>query len=276
LRDRRMLMKITFNALKNRLTRKHANPSRLKKKLSIYFILIAIVTISVSVQIILEVSSPVFQKKILQNYTEHARNILSPDQFQLLEKNFDADSANQPIRQLRNRMLLMLLVVSVCVIGAFNMFTKDIVVPMELLVDATKKIASGDLNAHAPVVSEDEIGQMANLVNDMNIGLQDMIKQMRRELDNYNVKLAFAVNQLSTLSGVENSDNVLESRRLKISDFKTMLETYREVEKILSKMSVDIESLHSFMDTYSSYSISSDITQKEIDETLSHYKNIAE
>ena len=269
-------MKIAFNALKNLLKRKHANPSRLKKKLSIYFILIAIVTISVSVQIILEVSSPVFQKKILQNYSDHARDILPPDQFALLEKNFDAAKASRPIHQLRNRMLLMLLVVSVCVIGAFNMFTKDIVVPMELLVNATKKIASGDLNAQAPVMSEDEIGQMANLVNDMNIGLQDMIKQMRRELDNYNVKLAFAVNQLSTLGGVENSDNVLESRRLKISDFKTMLETFREVEKILTKMSVDIESLHSFMDTYSSYSISSDITQKEIDETLSHYKNIAE
>ena len=256
--------------------KKKLTPSRLKKKLSIYFILIVIVSISVSMQIIIEVSSPVFQNKITQNYLLHCKKILPDSDLAQLQASLSTDEAAVPIRALRNTMLLMLLVVSLCMIGAFNMFTKDIVVPMELVVNATKKIASGDLNAHAPVISEDEIGQMANLVNDMNIGLQDMIKQMRRELDNYNVKLAFAANSLSALKIIAEKASVLESRRLRISDFKNILETYAEVEQLLSRMSGDIESLHSFMDTYSTYSISSDITQKEIDETLSHYKNITD
>ena len=172
---------------------------------------------------------------------------------------------------MRNRFILLLLVVSASIIGAFTMFARDIVEPMDMLVGATKKIASGDLSAHVPIVSDDEIGQMAALVNDMNISLQDMIKQMRRELDNYNVKLAIAVSQLGEITEIQNAGSVIENKRLKLSDFKRLLESHCEVEKLLSKMSVDIMSLHSFMDTYKTYNISSEITQKEIDETLSHY-----
>lgn len=245
--------------------------SRLRKKLSIYFILIAVVSISVSMQIILEVSSPRFRTEIARNTVEQLRKKHPDASIAAIDASAIAEGAAKEISRLRNRMLLMLGVVSLSIIGAFTMFARDIVNPMDLLVDATKRIAAGDLSAHAPVISDDEIGQMANLVNDMNIGLQDMIKQMRRELDNYNVKLAYAVSQLAEASGVPESAGVIESRRMKLSDFKRLMDKHREVEKLLNRMSNDIMSLHSFMDTYRTYTIASEVTQKEIDETLSHY-----
>lgn len=246
--------------------------SRLKKKLSIYFILIAIVSTSVTAQIILEVSSPVFQHGISNNFISQVSGYMNKDQLDKFRSEIKMDSINQPIRQLRNRMLLMLMVITFCIIGAFTMFTRDIVVPMDELVKGTKKIASGDLSASVPVMSEDEIGQMAQLVNDMNIGLQDMITQMRRELDTFNVKIAYAISGLSNPVEIDNAEKSIHLKRMKISELKKILEGHSEVEQLLNKVSIDIMSLHSFMDMYKNYTISSEVTQNEIDATLSHYQ----
>jgi methyl-accepting chemotaxis protein len=245
--------------------------SRLKKKLSIYFILIAIVSTSVTAQIILEVSSPVFQRQITDNFINQVTGYMNKDQLDKFRSEIRVENIEQPIRQLRNRMLLMLLVITFCIIGAFTMFTRDIVVPMDELVKGTKKIAAGDLSVNVPVMSEDEIGQMAQLVNNMNIGLQDMITQMRRELDTFNVKIAYAISELAKSVELTAAEENIQRRSMKVSELNRLLEGHREVEKLLNNLSNDIMSLHSFMDMYKSYTISSEVTQNEIDATLSHY-----
>lgn len=245
--------------------------SRLKKKLLLYFILVAIVSVSVSAQIILEMSSPRFREQIVSAYIDDARKSLSAEASAEL-KSIDPDVIKRPLGDLRNRMILMLIVVTASIMGALTLFVRDIVVPMDGLVEATKRIAAGDLNAHAPVMSEDEIGQLAELVNDMNINMQDMITQVRRELDNYNVQLAFAVSMISQVLGHETMDDAIKNKKMKIGDFKRILDLNRSVETILDKMNDKINYLHSFMNTYTKYTISSAITQKEIDETLSHYR----
>lgn len=250
--------------------------SRLKKKLSIYFILIAIVSTSVTAQIILEVSSPVFQHKISDNFISQVTGYMNKDQLEKFRSELKMDSVDQPIRQLRNRMLLMLLVIMFCIIGAFTMFTRDIVVPMDELVKGTKRIAAGDLSTNVPVMSEDEIGLMAQLVNDMNIGLQDMITQMRRELDTFNVKIAYAINELSKSVELDHARESMRHRHMKMSELKKLIDSHIEVEQLLNKVSIDIMSLHSFMDMYRSYTISSEVTQNEIDATLSHYRKNGE
>lgn len=246
--------------------------SRLKKKLLLYFILIAIVSISVSAQIILEVSSPKFRNSIKMTIIEEINREVDVETANQVKRALEESDMYVPIADMRNRMILMLVVVSFSIIGAFNLFTKDIVLPMDVLVDATKKLANGDLTAHAPVMSEDEIGQMAGLVNDMNISTQDMIKQIRRELDNYNFTVALAIDQIEHSLDTNFSDNIFQKKRMKVSDFKRIMESMKEVEKILNKMSTDLTSLHSFMGVYNTYTIPSEVTQKEIDETLKHYQ----
>ncbi|MBN1499525.1 MAG: HAMP domain-containing protein [Spirochaetes bacterium] len=245
--------------------------SRLKKKLMIYFLLITIVSLSVGAQIILEVSSPKFQSAINDKYISAIQKNVDEKTLSAIKSDLLKAGTNTPIRDMRNRMILLLLVVTFSIIAAFNLFTRDIVVPMDGLVDATKKLAAGDLSAHVPVLSEDEIGQMAGLVNDMNINLQDMIKQIKRELDNYNFKIALALGQIDSVIRNDVFDNVIKNKKIKVNDFKKIMETSLEVETILNKMSDDLTALHSFIGSYNSYSIPSQITQKEIDETLKHY-----
>ncbi len=254
-----------------RIFRPEKPMSRLKKKLLIYFVLVSIVSISVSAQIILEMSSSLFKNSIKNSIIESVKN---KENAVLLENlnHIDAESISPPIKDLRNRMILMLIVVSLSIFGAFSLFVRDIVVPMDGLVEATKKIAKGDLTAHAPVMSEDEIGQLAELINDMNINIQDLITQVRRELDNYNFDIAFANAMAGQILERDNTEKTREMKRLKLTEYKRAIELNKSVEGVLDKMGDKITSLHSFISTYTNYTISSEITQKEIDETLSHYR----
>lgn len=245
--------------------------SRLRKKLLLYFILVAVVSISVSAQIILEMSSARFRNTIKTEYVRAVGESFDEETAKKVES-IDIQSFSSPIQMLRDRMILMLIVVTASIVGAFSLFIKDIVEPLDGLVEATKKIASGDLNAHAPVMSEDEIGQLAELINDMNINMQDLITQVRRELDNYNFEIAFAVAMIGQILETENAGQALKQKRLKLSEYKRILELNKSVQNVLDKMSDKIMSLHSFISTYTNYTISSEITQKEIDESLSHYR----
>ena len=148
--------------------------SRLRKKLILYFILISVVSISVSAEIIFEFSSGRLKNEIRENLIVSLSSSVSPAIVQKVGvENLDT-AVSRPLSTLRNRMILLLLVIFACIAGAFVLFTRDIVSPMDGIVDATKKIADGDLTVSVPVMSDDEIGQIARLINDMNVNLQDM------------------------------------------------------------------------------------------------------
>jgi methyl-accepting chemotaxis protein len=251
------------------MMRKLSKPmSRLKKKLLIYFILIAIVSISVSAEIILEVSSRRFKDNINSNYLQQLETTLGKKSVDKISKNIDAERVFVPIYNLRNRMILFLLVVSASIIGAFYMFTKDIISPMDGIVEATKKIAKGDLTVSVPVMSEDEIGQIAGLINDMNLNLQDMIFQVKQEVTRYKDKIEIATHRISELVNTQVKDEVMESRKMKVSDFKNIVAIGDEVVGLLEYMTNDLSSLQTFINMYKTYKINSEISQNEIEEAL--------
>ncbi len=245
--------------------------SRLKKKLLIYFILIAIVSISVSAEIILEVSSKRFKDGISNNFIRQVENNLGKKYVKKISNNIDTEAVFVPIYDLRNRMILFLLVVSASIIGAFYMFTKDIISPMDGIVEATKKIAKGDLTVSVPVMSEDEIGQIAGLINDMNLNLQDMIFQVKQEVSRYKDKIEIATHRISSLVNSNVRNEIMESRKMKVSDFKRMVAIGEEVVGLLEYMTNDLSSLQTFINMYKTYKINSEISQNEIEEALKNF-----
>ena len=245
--------------------------SRLKKKLMLYFILIAIVSISVSAEIILEMSSPGFQHNIEENFYKNIEGQVSEEKLVSIKKNTDHDFIFDPIYNLRNRMILLLLVVSASIIGAFFMFAKDIVSPMDGMVEATKKIADGDLTVTVPIMSEDEIGQIAGLINDMNINLQDMIMQIRQEISRHMEQIIKASFKISEIINVDISKKILNDKKLKVSDFKKMLKLGEDVVEILETMSDELFALQKFVKMYKTYGVHNEITQDEISKAFSNY-----
>jgi len=244
--------------------------SRLKKKLTLYFILIAIVSISVSVEMIFEFSSAKFRNDIRNNLIIEVQNGVPASYIQKIDMERLNSAINDPISDLRNRMLLLLLVVFASIVGAFVMFAKDIVSPMDGIVEATKKIADGDLTVTVPVMSDDEIGQIATLINDMNINLQDMIMQIRQEVTRHKNKIQQATEAISSVTQSD-ADEIIENKKMKVSDFKNMMKLSFDVVKLLDLMLIDLTALETFVKMYKTYAVHTEINQRELDKVLDQY-----
>lgn len=244
---------------------------RLRRKLTLYFILISIVSISVSAEIIFEFSSGKLQGEIRKNFTIEAERHLPEGSLKLMDQQGLTDAVGKPITMLRNRMILLLLVVFASIIGAFIMFTRDIVSPMHGIVEATKKIADGDLTVTVPVLSDDEIGQIAMLINHMNLNLQEMIVEIRREITKHKVKINEAVAGISAIAGDGRAEEIIESRRMKLSDYRGIVSQSREIVKQLEGIAADLGNIEVFMKMYKTYAIKTEIGQKEIDRALDDY-----
>ncbi len=244
--------------------------SRLKKKLTLYFLLIAVVSISVSVEMIFEFSSAKFRNDIRSQLIKEVQQGVPGEYVVKLNIEKLNTAINNPINDLRNRMILLLLVICGSIVGAFIMFAKDIVSPMDSIVDATKKIADGDLTVTVPVISDDEIGQIATLINDMNINLQDMIMQIRQEISRHKNKILEAGIIITSLTD-KNSEEILKNRKMKVSDYKKMMGLSNDVVKLLDTMLIDLGALENFVKMYKTYSIHTEINQKELDKVLDQY-----
>ena len=242
--------------------------SRLKKKLLLYFLLIAIVSISVSAEIILEVSSPTLTNSIKSNFYSQINKTELKNSIHKIQNEIDQDIIFEPIHKLRNRMILFLIFVSASIIAAFVLFTKDIVAPMDGIVEATKKLASGDLTVQVPVVTEDEIGQIAKLINDMNKNLSDMINQVRYELNKHKYTLIDTHNVISQI--LSNSDNqkILKEKKMRMSDFRNVIKYKENVFRTLTLLIDDLSELQEFLNMYKTYKMKSEVTQTEIDEAI--------
>ncbi len=246
------------------------HPSRLRRKLMIYFLLIAIVSISVSAEIILEISSSKLENEISSHMIAEASRYLAPEAVKKLKK-ADHRIMFEPIYDLRNRMILFLLVVTGCIVAAFFMFAKDIVAPMDGMVEATKRLAEGDLTVKVPVLTEDEIGQIAHLINEMNEKLLDMINQVKQDVKRHKDKVIAAINLISGMLTDVNSGEIIQQKKMKVADFKEMMKLSESVVHLLEMMTHDLTSLETFVKMYKTYKISSEISQNEILEAMEQY-----
>ena len=253
-----------------------ANISRLRRKLHLYFILIAIVSVSVSLEIIIEVSSNSIQSRVAQNITEHYKSSVdtsSASKIDAASQNLNYQDVFWPIYNLRNRMLLLLLLITGSIIAAFVMFTKDIVEPMDNIVKATKRLADGDLTVKIPVMSEDEIGQVASLINDMNAKLLDMINQLKQDVSRHKESINNIAARMIELIPSDKGDEIVDGKKMRLTDFKALLKNISDCTNLLEEMSIDFSSLETFINMYKTYQMSKDISDSEILEALEEYNN---
>jgi nitrogen fixation/metabolism regulation signal transduction histidine kinase len=242
--------------------------TRLKKKLLLYFLLISIVSISVSAEIILEISSSKLENSIKSNLYSQIEKTRFKNNVSEIKTKINPEIIFEPIYKLRNRMILLLLFVSASIIAAFILFTKDIVSPMDGIVEATKKLAEGDLTVSVPVMTEDEIGQIAKLINDMNKNLSDMINQVRYELNKHKYTLIDAHNSINQILSAKHNEKILVERKMQISEFKHIIEQKENVFKTLTMLIDDLSELQKFLNMYKTYKIKSEVSQVEIDEAI--------
>ncbi len=253
------------------MLKKNKPMSRLKKKLLLYFLLISIVSISGSAEIIFAMSSQHFTKSIKNSFFVQMEKTLSPGAMDSVTAHLDEAALFSPITDLRNRMVLLLLVISASIIAALVFFTRDIVAPMDGMVDATKKIADGDLTVSVPVISQDEIGQIGNLINSMNEKLLDMIIQVKQDLNRHKDKMSVAAGMLTDLIENQKAGRIIENKKMRVSDFRAMIKAGRDMVNLLEIMSSDLTSLQNFVNMYKTYTLKTELSQDEIEDAIKDY-----
>jgi len=87
------------------------------------------------------------------------------------------------IRYWRNKIILLLALLVVVSAMVFIMFVKNIIGPLNHMVKAAQKIASGDLRESIEVKSNDELAEVGELINDLTANIQEIITNTLVYLD---------------------------------------------------------------------------------------------
>ncbi len=230
--------------------------SKLKKKLLLYFILISVVSVSVSAEIILELGSPAFRGMFIKNIEKELTKVMTQEEaHDFVMNKMDRAHFFDPFTEMQIRMILLLLVIGGSIIGAFGLFTKDIVSPMESMVNATRRIADGDLSASVPVNTQDEIGQIGLLINEMSVNLQDLILQLKSEVDRMRERIMAINGRVS--SDLLNPDllSAIENRKITKGEIRRVIRTGDDMTGILKDMLIDLNALQAFINLYKVFEV---------------------
>ncbi|MDD5229448.1 MAG: methyl-accepting chemotaxis protein [Methylococcales bacterium] len=113
------------------------------------------------------------------------QNALKDNQQRQIENNAaDAKAAAESYIEARNLMCMMGAIALIMGVGIAFWVTRSITLPLNIAVDAAKKIAEGDLTSKIQVVSTDETGQLLQAMQDMTGKLSEIISEVNNSASN--------------------------------------------------------------------------------------------
>jgi HAMP domain-containing protein len=122
----------------------------------------------------------------------------------------------------------VILVIIAAVLG--HLASHSITDPLQGLVIGAKRVSAGDLTTKVPVVSVDEIGQLATLFNQMTENLKKSRSELERSKANLEYEVAARTKELQEkLETLEKFEEVTVGRELK------MIELEKEIERLKNK-----------------------------------------
>ena len=104
------------------------------------------------------------------------------DQNVALIVEIDEDTALWPARHLAINILTAGLALSLALVFVVIVFARRITTPLRLLTETVSRISAGDLDAAAPVLSQDEVGLLAQAFNSMTEKLRQTLSGLEGEL----------------------------------------------------------------------------------------------
>lgn len=131
--------------------------SRLEIRLLNYFLLIAFAVILIGIEFYFEMSA------------EHGQHICT----NLALDNVGHNTGN-PLDNLRNKILIMFLVLSIVVAIVLTMFIKNITAPLCKMALVARHINEGDLSQTVSIDNNDEIGEVGIAINELASNLQEV------------------------------------------------------------------------------------------------------
>lgn len=224
--------------------------SNLRKKLLLYFLIIAAVSLSVSAEMILEFSNPHFQKQIIRNFEEQLARHTGADQAARFNESLDTRKLFLPLSQLRERILLLMVFIAAGVLVALSLFVREIVSPLEDIVIMTRKLSNGDLTAVAPVKTDDEIGQIARMLNSMNENLINLLVQLRYEMNHQTMEMEGFIDESYRAELEMIRNGFRETHCVKQTDFDEIIKREKNMVAVIERQLSRIKAVQKFIDSY--------------------------
>lgn len=186
---------------------KFAYKGSLQRAMIIYFLMISFTSSMIAAEFIYDT-----QRKELR--TELIRNFES-----LHNGDMGADAAFQPIRTLRDKASLMVVLFLVVVLILLTMFIKNITEPLQHMIETSKLIAEGDLSQTVSIRAKNELAEMGGTLNELTSNLQEMIllsKEMCVTVDEFTGEVSDILSSQALnrgkIEGLQHKVHVLNSR----------------------------------------------------------------
>ncbi len=128
-----------------------------------YFFLIAIAAMMIGVEFYFEMSKPGLKQEICAVQT-----VLTED------TNTDSIEESPALSNLRNKIVVMFGVLTIVMAIVMMMFVKNITHPLQRTLDTAKLINDGDLSQVIKIESNDEVGQLGIVINELTSNFQEI------------------------------------------------------------------------------------------------------
>jgi methyl-accepting chemotaxis protein len=81
----------------------------------------------------------------------------------------------EPIDRLRNKAILMIVIILFVMLIVLTMFIKNITEPLQHMIEASREISKGDLSQTIRIRADNELAQLGNVINELASNLQEII-----------------------------------------------------------------------------------------------------
>ncbi len=106
-----------------------------------------------------------------------------PDVNWVIMSEIDRSEAFEAASRFRNRILVLLGVLTLVSLGVASYFSRDITRPLEMLARSASNLAGGDLDTAIKTKSQDEIGHLSTNFESMRVALKELVDRQSREID---------------------------------------------------------------------------------------------
>lgn len=135
----------------------------LQRTMIVYFLLIGFASLLVGIEFIADTQSQKLREDLLENFSSYSQGRI------------EADALFEPINRLRNKAVLMMVIVLFVVVIVLTMFIKNITEPLQHMIETARDISSGDLSREITIASNNELKTLGNVINEMSSNLQEII-----------------------------------------------------------------------------------------------------
>ena len=133
----------------------------LQRTMLVYFLLIGVASLFVSFEFIADTHSQELKQGLIDNFAKYS------------QAEMVIDDVFQPIEKIRNKAILMIAIIVFVMVIVLTMFTKNITEPLQHMIEVSKKLATGDLRQTIAIQSDNELGELGNVINELSSNLQE-------------------------------------------------------------------------------------------------------